>query len=635
MRLPFRMGARPHAAGGRVPDPAFAALAEAHGGLVLLVDDDGLIDWVSPAAAPLLGIAPEALAGTPFLDLVHPEDVLAHTETQRFARRGSGWLPLHVERHATHDRRGRPLMVVVARRLEAADRFAAAVATEREPLELFAVVAEEAGLTLGTDVAAVVRFERTGEGTVVGCWEAEDAQAPAPGTRLALDGPSAAATVFRTGQPARVEDERELGHAAPIRVADRLWGALVLAVRADAAGALPADVADRLAALARVAAAPLAWADASLQLSALSTRDALTGLPDARAFHDQLRAEVLRARRHERPLSIVLLDVDDFRRLNATYGRLACDRALTEAARRLSGETRQGEHVARLGGNRFGWILPETDGLDAWVAAERARKALSATPYPGLGGITASAGVCDLLDAADGDELVALADVALLHAKRNGRNVTFRYSPELRREAATPRPEDARLQKLSELARDLEAEDPGSEGHSERVARLAEKLALAAGWPLDRAVRLGRVALVHDVGMLGIDGAVLRKPGRLTSTERRTIEEHVEAGVRLAGAALDEEQLLWLRHHHERWDGRGYPDSLVEEEIPDGARLLAVAEAWDAMTSEHSYAGALAPAAAMEEVRLLSGRQFAPDAVLALERLWRLGALTALDVEDA
>lgn len=635
MRFPFRISVRARRASGRAPDPAFAALAAARDGFVLLVDGDGVVEWVSPAARSLLGLAPGALAGTPFLDLVHPEDVLAETETQRFALRGRGWLPLRVERHATADRRGRPQTVVLARPLDLGERLAAAVSSEREPLELFAVVAEEAGATLGTDVAAVVRFEQTGDGTVVGCWQTDDAEAPAPGTRLSLDGASAAAAVFRTGRPARVDEGGEVGHAAPVHVSDRVWGAIVLATRPARAAALPDDLEARLTELARAVAPSLAWADASLQLSALATRDALTNLADARAFQEQLRAEVLRARRHERPLSIVLLDVDEFRRLNATYGRLACDRALAETAHRLAAETRQGEHVARLGGNRFGWILPETDGLDAWIAAERARKALSAVPYAGIGGITVSAGVCDLLDAADADELVALADVALLHAKRNGRNVTFRYSPELRRETTAPRPEDARLQKLSELARDREAEDPGTEGHSERVARLAEKLALAAGWPLDRAVRLGRVGLVHDVGMLGVEDGVLRKPGRLTPAERRTVEEHAAAGARLAGTALDEEQLQWLRHHHERWDGRGYPDSLVEEEIPDGARLLAVAEAWDAMTSDHTYAGALAPPAAIEECRLQRGRQFDPEAVAALERLWRLGALAAIDVEDA
>jgi HD-GYP domain-containing protein (c-di-GMP phosphodiesterase class II) len=125
---------------------------------------------------------------------------------------------------------------------------------------------------------------------------------------------------------------------------------------------------------------------------------------------------------------------------------------------------------------------------------------------------------------------------------------------------------------------------------------------------------------------------VLRKPGPLSQEELAQIRNHPDTGAELAVHALDEEQLSWIRHHHERWDGGGYPNGVAGEAIPAGARLLALAEAWDAMTSSRVYEEALALRDAVAECKRERGRQFAPDAVDALERLWALGALNAADV---
>jgi HD-GYP domain-containing protein (c-di-GMP phosphodiesterase class II) len=140
---------------------------------------------------------------------------------------------------------------------------------------------------------------------------------------------------------------------------------------------------------------------------------------------------------------------------------------------------------------------------------------------------------------------------------------------------------------------------------------------------------------LHDVGKLGIDENVLRKPGPLTSKELEQIRNHPDTGAELAVNALDEEQLGWIRHHHERWDGAGYPQGVAGEAIPTGARLLALAEAWDAMTSSRVYGEALTAAEALAECKRERGTQFAPEAVDALDRLWALGALDAADVRAA
>jgi HD-GYP domain-containing protein (c-di-GMP phosphodiesterase class II) len=280
-------------------------------------------------------------------------------------------------------------------------------------------------------------------------------------------------------------------------------------------------------------------------------------------------------------------------------------------------------------------VLPETEGLNGWIAAERARRAISATPLAGVGTVTASAGVADLHDVGGADELLALAEVALAHAKSSGGDATFRHSEELDRTGADTPESERGLQRLRALARELDAEDPGTEGHSERVARLAEKLAVVTGWPAANAIRLAQAAAVHDVGKLSIDDDVLRKSGPLEEHELEQIRNHPDTGAEIAGKALDAEQLSWVRHHHERWDGEGYPDRLSGDLIPAGARLLALAEAWDSMTSSRLYGEALSTADALAECRRESGGQFAPEAVEALERLWTLGALEAADVRAA
>ena len=504
-----------------------------------------------------------------------------------------------------------------------AERIASAVALEPDPVELFAIVAEEVGVELRIPAVTLVRFETGGFGTVVGAWHAQSELDVAPGTTVDLDASSPAGQVYASG--------KSVPGGSPIRIGTKPWGVLV------GEGSDPTE----LAAFAEIAQSAVAYADASARLTSLGTRDSLTNLPDHRAFHEQLRAEVRRAQRHERALSLVLLNLDGFRRLNDEHGRLAGDRALTEAARRLTDAVRQGEIVSRVGADHFAWILPETEDLNGWIGAERARRAISATPFEAVGDVTASAGVADLADVGGADELLAHAEVALAHAKSSGGDATFRHSTELGGDelghtTADSAGDQRGLMRLKALARELDAEDPGTEGHSERVARLAEKLAVVSGWSPEDAVRLAQASTVHDVGKLAVDDDVLRKSGPLDERELEQIRNHPDTGAEIAVKALDPEQLSWVRHHHERWDGTGYPQRLSGELIPAGARLLALAEAWDSMTSSRFYGEALSTREALAECRRESGNQFAPEAVEALERLWALGALEpAADVRTA
>jgi diguanylate cyclase (GGDEF)-like protein len=388
--------------------------------------------------------------------------------------------------------------------------------------------------------------------------------------------------------------------------------------------------------------AALAIANARLHARALSSLanaeqraalDPLTGLDNHRTFHEALRREVEDATREGRDLALVLMDIDHFKQVNDTYGHQAGDRVLVDVAARLREAARDGDVVARIGGEEFGWILRGTEAAGALVAAERAREAISAE-IDAVGMLTVSAGVCDLAAARDANELFELADGALYWAKAHGRDIAIRYAPDvvtdLSAQERAERLERVRaLAGLRALARAVDAKDHSTRRHSERVAHVAVQLATAAGWQVSRAARLHEAGLLHDVGKIGVPDAVLFKPGRLTPEEYEQVKQHAPLGANIAAEVLDDEQVEWIRHHHERWDGTGYPDGLSGEQPGDGAQILALADAWDVMTSLRSYKSPLAMGAALEECRALAGRQFAPWTVDALERLVAAGAIEA------
>jgi len=171
----------------------------------------------------------------------------------------------------------------------------------------------------------------------------------------------------------------------------------------------------------------------------------------------------------------------------------------------------------------------------------------------------------------------------------------------------------ARLGEEAERLADEADPTPGG-GHGRRVADLSVALAARLDWPPTRQARLHRAARVHDAGKALLPAELLGRPAPLTTLEAAHVRQHPALGAALAGAALDPEQARWVRHHHDRWDGAGYPDGPAGTDIPDGARILALADAWDAMTTDRPYRAALRADAALSEVERLSARQFMPGA---------------------
>jgi diguanylate cyclase (GGDEF)-like protein/PAS domain S-box-containing protein len=356
--------------------------------------------------------------------------------------------------------------------------------------------------------------------------------------------------------------------------------------------------------------------------------DPLTGLANHRTFHERLRSEVERARRRERSLALVLMDLDHFKRVNDAHGHQVGDRVLQRAAGILASETRVSEMIARVGGEEFAMILPEADADEAMRAAERVRRAIAVADFPTIGRMTMSAGVCLFEHARNAEDLYRLADGALYLAKHHGRDTVVRYTPDVV-QALSARDEADRLERqqalvsIRLLARVVDAKDAFTRRHSERVAETCAEVAEALGWSPERCALLREAGLVHDVGKIGVPDAILLKPGPLSDEEYELVKEHSVLGARMVGEALTPEQVTWVRGHHERWDGTGYPDALAAEAIPEGARILALADAWDVMTSERPYRTVpIPPADAIAECRAASGSQFWSGAVEALALIW-------------
>jgi putative nucleotidyltransferase with HDIG domain len=170
------------------------------------------------------------------------------------------------------------------------------------------------------------------------------------------------------------------------------------------------------------------------------------------------------------------------------------------------------------------------------------------------------------------------------------------------------------------LARAVDAKDPSTRRHSERVADLSWAIAGILGWSVARRRLLHEAALVHDVGKIAIPDEILFKSAGLTPSEYETVKGHSLLGAEMLDGVMTPEQVGWVRSHHEWWGGGGYPDGLVGEQIPDGARIIAIADAWDAITSWRPYGAPRSPEEALAECRASAGTQFWPSAVIALAR---------------
>jgi diguanylate cyclase (GGDEF)-like protein/putative nucleotidyltransferase with HDIG domain len=363
-------------------------------------------------------------------------------------------------------------------------------------------------------------------------------------------------------------------------------------------------------------------------------RDPLTGLLNRRYLYEAFSNEIERCTRYGTVGSIVLVDVDDFKLVNDTLGHTAGDGVLCEIGRIASGVTRSADSFARVGGEEFALLLPETSQLEALIVAERLRRAISVASILPDRTVTVSAGIASWPE--DGttlEEIEGKADGALYWAKRNGKNLCAVATEVVVAEGGDER--QGMLAHLHALVATIDAQHLNTRDHSQNVAAYAAAIGERIGLTREQIVLLRRAALFHDIGKVAVRGEVLNKPAGLSDPEFDEIKVHtVVGGAMLAHSGFPVEA-DWVRHHHERLDGRGYPDGLSGDEIPLESRIIFVADSFEAMTSDRPYHVGVPVADAVAELRRCAGAQFEPRLVEALVALLEADALPVLALRES
>ncbi len=322
-----------------------------------------------------------------------------------------------------------------------------------------------------------------------------------------------------------------------------------------------------------------------------------------------------------------MADMDLLRNINNTHGHLIGDRALQAAAQAIKDCLRPGDIAGRLGGEEFALLLPATGANEAFALAERIREKVQGVAIPLSDKeeplhVTMSLGVATFPEPCpEPRKLLHHADMAVYRSKLAGRNCTSVAIPSLD-EARFP--EGSYRETLESLVFALDARGSGLDGRTPRVTALA--LALAAELGIAEGSRewnnLERASLLHDVGKFAVPSSILYKTTSLTQEEWREMKQHPDIGWSMLRQVESLEGAAEIvRAHHEHHDGSGYPRGLRGDDIPRGARVFAVADAFDAITSDRPYRDARSHAVAVEEIIANSGTQFDPEVVAALLRL--------------
>jgi diguanylate cyclase (GGDEF)-like protein len=384
----------------------------------------------------------------------------------------------------------------------------------------------------------------------------------------------------------------------------------------------------------RLARAFNAAAGSYALVEARATHDRLTGIPNRETLYGALMSAVQRAQKGARPLSVAFIDIDRFKPINDSFGHNSGDLVLRQVASLISANIRKTDLFGRYGGEEFMLILPDTVPDHAVMLAEKLRTLVMRHSVELSNGesvrVTISSGIAGGLGAElDADDLVERADAAMYAAKSLGRNRTYLFrdlndeapvrrapiSPE-RRAAATAIGRWASDTATQALASVL-APQPHHRGRpSDMIAALAMGIGVEMGLPDDEIERIRIASLLHDLGKLAVPTEILDKPSELSDGEWQAIGEHPRIGqVILEQASALREAIPVVLHHHERWNGGGYPHGLRGNEIPLGARIVAVADAYHAMVHDRPYKERLGHQEALAELRSNAGSQFDPEVV--------------------
>ncbi|HJX03016.1 MAG TPA: diguanylate cyclase [Dehalococcoidia bacterium] len=347
--------------------------------------------------------------------------------------------------------------------------------------------------------------------------------------------------------------------------------------------------------------------------------DELTGLFNRRHFDEILKQEVSRHSRYGSLISIAFMDLDNFKTYNDSLGHPVGDKLLAHIGRIIRSSLRNIDMAFRYGGDEFAVIMPHTSAEDAFGVAERIRVRVSDQTYNPASLITTSIGIASWPnDGLSPDDLVNAADKALYYTKQTGGNRTCMVSQMLPSAQtdhldSVPPAEKETLNTIYALSATIEARDPYTYGHSKKVRAYSVALAEAIGFPSEKVAAVSHAALLHDIGKIGVIDEILKKKGKLDNQEQQAIKTHPLLSKTIVGHVSSLTPCLpAILHHHEHFDGSGYPSGLKGEAIPLEARVLSIADAFDAMTSLRPYRSPLTFKEAINELKRCAGTQFDP-----------------------
>ena len=414
------------------------------------------------------------------------------------------------------------------------------------------------------------------------------------------------------------------------------YGRLVQAAERIAAGDYTVAVSERGGGLESRLGVAINRISASLaDTTDRATIDRMTGVVNRQAVLAALFAEVERASRYERPLCVAFVDIDHFKVVNDSYGHAAGDIVLRGVAQTISENLRASDLIGRYGGEEFMLILTETTVEEGADLSEKLRKLVERARHVVEGNqdlsVTISIGIVGGVGKQLRMEtLVRDADAAMYSAKSLGRNQTYIFE-EPDEDSRVPRApiSDAGRARAVEIGRQARqaatdmltsfiAPLPHYRGQpSALIAAIVVEMARRLQLPEAEIDRIRVAALLHDVGKVALPQAILDKPAPLTPAEWRSVVQHPRIGqVILEHAAALRDAVPIILHHHERFGGHGYPYGLRANEIPLGARIVAIADAYDAMINDRPYQRAMSHDAAIAELRLHAGTQFDPELVV-------------------
>ena len=338
-------------------------------------------------------------------------------------------------------------------------------------------------------------------------------------------------------------------------------------------------------------------------------KDARTNSLTLDAFREAAGRELERSRRNGLPVSLLLVDIDGFRALNARRGQRAGDAALNTLAVELTQLLRANDVVGRTGADELAVLMPDTGIEGARAAAQRLVAAIERGEIEGAGYVTVSCGVAEHQRGGSLEALMGAAAAGLERARRAGGSRVAALGDEDDGEAR----KDAHADAIEALAMALLERDRYTGEHSESVVEMAKSVARALGLDQGEIERVGAAALLHDIGKVAIPDHILNKPAKLDEDEWRLMREHPVIGERILRAIPGMGGVARIvRHEHESFDGSGYPDGLAGEAIPIGSRIILACDTYHAMTSDRPYRKRMEHSEAIAELARCAGTQFDP-----------------------